>query len=439
MGLINKKRNVFSTIGSYNSMNQDGNMPELNDSFASVNNKKDVIPFLLEVLKVTAGTLVLKTALGELFTKVIDESEEEVKEEVINMFNTPEMDINVNETDLGNNGIDMPVKDIDNGDIKEITNTGADSLLCGGDVNNPNNQFSKAIIAEGTEVEIENLKVKYDSNTETFKIKPIVTIGASITVGALIANYINNTKLFDKNELLARTMDNIFGSITTTTNKTENDILKQLEVTKIMENLVAGDESLEVDQSELNGLFEKAKQLKDGVSVIKMGCCNVDIAMPLSGLTELVGSVSGSTDGFVVGNAITNTISQNIDVMGEVNNENIEANFIERIINSLTVKMLESVTTSPQIKMLMGISESVKNGGEVLLGETKDMIKKFKRLIICMKNRIVKIVAGYLFALALVYLIKLLTPIIKKIGKEKIEKFTSQIKGLVASKMPTTG
>jgi hypothetical protein len=44
MGLIDQKKSVFTTIGSYTSMMQSGTMPDTTNLFPSINNKKDIVP-----------------------------------------------------------------------------------------------------------------------------------------------------------------------------------------------------------------------------------------------------------------------------------------------------------------------------------------------------------------------------------------------------------
>ncbi len=60
MSLADNKRSIFTTIGSYSSLIEEGKRPRQSDLFPSINNKDDIVPFLLDVLKTVAGTEVLK-------------------------------------------------------------------------------------------------------------------------------------------------------------------------------------------------------------------------------------------------------------------------------------------------------------------------------------------------------------------------------------------
>ena len=73
------------------------------------------------------------------------------------------------------------------------------------------------------------------------------------------------------------------------------------------------------------------------------------------------------------------------------------------------------------------------NNGAVLITNPNEDMKKFKTCIKCMATQIMKIVAEFIFALAILYLIKLLTPVIKKVVKEKINQYIDIISSLTGS------
>ena len=79
MSLADKKRDVFTTIGSYNSLMEQGEAALQTDLFPSINNKDDIVPFILDVLKTVAGTEAIKEAIGGLFGKLVDEVEPQLK------------------------------------------------------------------------------------------------------------------------------------------------------------------------------------------------------------------------------------------------------------------------------------------------------------------------------------------------------------------------
>ena len=60
MSLADNKRSIFTTIGSYNSLMEQGDGLLQTDLFSSINNKDDIVPFLLDVLKTVVPTSRLK-------------------------------------------------------------------------------------------------------------------------------------------------------------------------------------------------------------------------------------------------------------------------------------------------------------------------------------------------------------------------------------------
>jgi len=231
-------------------------------------------------------------------------------------------------------------------------------------------------------------------------------------------------------------MDYIFGSVTSNQNKTDEQIKNELEVDKLLEQLIDNNDSFQISQEDLDAIEKKANDLINGITYYDMGCGVISANLSLSGMSSLISNISGSTNGFEIANAIENSIDQasNSDQQStDENKETIKDGFFNKIIKIFVVKISNSLTTAPQIRMLLGISSSFQNNGNVILTKTKDDLQKYKVIIKCIINDIIKLVGEFIFNLAVSYLIKLLTPIIKKIIKEKINQFKRIIKSLIST------
>src|ERR1035437_3766957 len=129
MGLIDDKKNVFTTIGAYTSLKQEKTLPDTTNSYPSVNNKKDIVPFLLDVLKVVVGSEALKQLTGELFTNLIAGVEPQMKSSLTKQT----VQYNAGDslpTGFKTTGINVPVKDIDvYSKLKTDPNSAHGSLL----------------------------------------------------------------------------------------------------------------------------------------------------------------------------------------------------------------------------------------------------------------------------------------------------------------------
>ena len=82
MGNIDNKRNVFNQIGALTSVKDNQNVPNPRDSISSINNSKEIVPFLLDLLVVMVGSEQLKSVVGELMTGFIRNVEPKLKAEL---------------------------------------------------------------------------------------------------------------------------------------------------------------------------------------------------------------------------------------------------------------------------------------------------------------------------------------------------------------------
>jgi len=160
----------------------------------------------------------------------------------------------------------------------------------------------------------------------------------------------------------------------------------------------------------------------------------IDAELDFNDLDSMVKSISGSTDPFFVADQFEGTIEKSSsNDATEKNKETIKDGFFQKIINILTIKLLEAVTTAPQIRVLMAMMSSLENNGTVLISDPKEDMKNFKTCIQCMAKEIMRLVAAFIFALAVAYLIKLLKPVIIRVLKEKINQFVGIIKSLTGA------
>ena len=432
MSLADNKRSVFTTIGAYTSLNQQQIPPKSNDSYPSVNNKKDSVPFLLDVLKTVAGSEALKLVVGQMLTKVVSNSEPTLKTALKKQF----IHSNSNEalpTSYSSNGITMPVKNVDTtGKYKVDKNSSEGGLLYNTSTPNFDSSAHDAILNSGTDTPYNNMIINYNATSDSFNIKPNNSGGSNI--GDYFSNYIDNAQILDQKEIVSNTMDSIYGTLKNKRNKTIQQTYDELQVQKMLEQLLNDDDSFTISPSDYANLLQKAREMVDGVTNYDMGCGVMPAQLSYNDFKNLVASISGSTDPFAVGNAVEATIDQsNNTATSTENKQTIKDGFFQKIIGAITMAMLLAVTTAPQIRVLLGIMGAFENNGAVLITNPNEDMKKFKTCIKCMATQIMKIVAEFIFALAILYLIKLLTPVIKKVVKEKINQYIDIISSLTGS------
>jgi len=432
MSLSDDKKNIFTTIGAYTSLKQERNLPDTTNLFSSINNKKDVVPFLLDILKTVVGTDALKQLTGQLFTDFIDNVEPKIKA----ALNKQMIQYNAGD-ELPTcfiTGILVPVKDIDIfGKLKTNPNSAEGSLLYGSTINFDKIAY-QAILNAGTDTSYYNLYINYNEATDSFIFKPKLDIVPNPTIGEWLGNFINDTVIINKKEFLSNVMNAIYGSITTNQNKTVEQIYNELQISKLIEQLIDDNDSFEITQNEFDALLQQAQALINGVIYYDMGCGVIGATLPLSGMTKLISEISGSTDSFVVGNAIEATINESTADVQETaaeNKQTIKDGFFQRLIKIIQQMLAQLMTTSPQIRALLAIISAFENNGIVQIGNPKDDLKKFKIFLKCIIKEATKMINEFIFNLVITFLVALLAPIIKKIIREKINQYTDIIKSLI--------
>ena len=434
MSLADQKRSVFTTIGSYNSLMEQGEGILQTDLFPSINNKDDIVPFLLDVLKTVAGTEAVKEAIGGMFGNLIDEVEPQLKTVLKKQFIQSNAD-EVLPSSFMNNGITVPVKDIDiSGKFKVNPNSVGGSLIYGNPTNSFNGTAYDAVLNAGSWEEYNSMAMKYIESSDSIQIRPSFT--GSMTVGDFFSDYIDDTELVNKKELLSAVMDNFYGTLTKNQSKTEEQAYEELQVEAQLQQVINGDDSFTILPDELDSLLNKARELVKGEVNYDLGCGLMPSALEFDDFDNLVKNISGATDPYYIGDQLGATIDESTTATEDATTENMETikdGFFQRIINIFTVKMLEAVTTAPQIRTLFGMMSSLQNNGTVLLGQATEDMANFKTCIKCMAKEIMRLIAEFIFALAIAYLIKLLKPVITRVIKEKINQYSDIIISLTGA------
>ena len=433
MSLADNKRNVFTTIGSYTSLIEETKKPLQTDLFSSINNKRDSIPFLLDVMKTVAGTEALKETIGGMFTKLIDDIEPKLKEALKKQFIQPNADdlLPTTGTNFKDNGITVPVKDIDvSGKFKIDPASEMGNLLYDPTPDSNFNTVAYTAISTENEKIFSNMSIKYISSTDNLQIKPYLSGGGNVKIGDYFNQNIDDAVLINKKEIMSEVMDVFYGTLAKKQNKTIEQNYNELEIGLQLEQLFNDNDSFEISQKDLDALLEKARELTAGIVTYDMGCGIIVPKLQFNDLNNIIKNISGSTDPFYIGNQFEASIDQSttgdtlIQTTTEKNKQTIKDGFFQKIINIFTIKLLESVTTAPQIRVLLGMMSSLQNEGVVKLEQPNEDMKYFKTTIKCMTNEIKKSITKFIFELVVSDLKKLLKPIILKVLKEKINQYT---------------
>lgn len=435
MGLIDQKKDIFTTIGAYTSMMQQPKPTDTTNLFPSINNKKDIVPLLLDIMKVVVGTDALQQLTGQLFTKFVDTAEPVLKSAVKNQT-VQSNSGNVIPDAFKNTGAgyNVPAKDIDiYGVLKVNPNSTNGSMLFSSTPTDFNHTAYQAIVNNGTDTTFGNLIMRYNSATDSFNFR---AAGNNVQIGAFLDTFVGNMQMIDKKTFITNVMNGIYGTLQKNQNKTVEQIVQELQVNQLLEQLINDNDSFVILPQDLDAILTQAQQIAAGVIFYDMGCGVMAASLPLSGLTALIQSVSGSTDPFFVGNQVNATIAQSTSATpatSEANAQTVKDGFFQRLIKIITNTLAQAVCTTPQIRTLLGIISGFQNQGNVQIGNPKDDLKKFRIYLNCIINAAMKMINKFIFDLVVVLLIKLLQPVIKTIIKEKINQYVAILRSLTGS------
>lgn len=429
------KGDIFNTIGSFKSLDTESAKPVLNNTFSSINNKNDIIGFLLDVLRVVAGSAALKIVIGGMFTDLTKKIEPELKTELKKQL----VQSNASEplpANFKSDGVTTSAKSIDGyNKLKVDPNSANGSLIYGEPAESYDGLAYDAIKNSGNfESNSNNVSVKYIESSDSFQMKPNLK-GSSPTVGEYFESFVDDTELLNGKEIKSAVMDGVYGTLANSQGKSSEQIHKELRISKKLEKALNDDKSLEITAAENEKLLAKADELAKGVVNYDMGCGLLPAQLSFDDFDKLIKNISGATDQFYVADQMEETVDQSSETpeATKENKETMKDGFFQKVIETFTLKITEAVTSSPQVVTLFTMMTILQNPDAVLSDDQEDLIDKFEVCIRCISKKVMAMIAEFIFAIAVAYLIKLIKPVIKKVIKEKINQFVGLIKSLTGA------
>ena len=307
---------------------------------------------------------------------------------------------------------------------------------------NTNPNFDKvaydAILNEGNPQNFSVFTLTYYGSADEMQIKPNLG-GGNIKTSEFFSQYIDDALIIDEKEITSKVMDAFYGTLAKQQNKTEEQNYEELQVDLLLQQVLNDDDSFEIPQKDYDALQEKARELTAGIVTYDLGCGLIAPELQFEDLDAMIQNVSGSSDPSFVANQFEATIDDStngdpaLEEATEENKQTMKDGFFQRIINIVTVELLVAVTAAPQIRVMLGMMSSLQNNGDVKLSKASEDMKNFKTMIKCMSKEIMRLIAEFIFALAVSYLIKLLKPVILEVLKEKINQYVGIIKSLTGA------
>jgi hypothetical protein len=276
----------------------------------------------------------------------------------------------------------------------------------------------------------------YNDVLDTVTVKPV---NGTQNIGDFTNDYIDSLTIIDQKGFISKFMDLIFGTITSNENKTLEQTIEEEKIYATIQKIIDGDEDITISENELSKIQELSKNKLDGLEYYDVGCGYVPNNITLDNLYGLITGTTGSSDPLTVGNAYVNALFSGFTnptgstvplAVATENASTIKDNFFKRLINAIVNILVESVTSPPQIRALLGMFSGFKNNDIPKLGKPVDDLQANQNLVTCLSNSTRSTLNEFLFNLVKKELIKLIIPVSKIILKEKINQYLAIIQSL---------
>lgn len=432
MGIIDNKRNVFSQIGALTSIKDNQNVPNPKDSISSINNSKEIVPFLLDLLVVMVGSEKLKSTVGELMTTFVRNVEPKLKAELKNQT----IDFNSDQqlpASFNGSGVPVPAGDIDTyGKLKTDPASQEGGLLYNDNPNDFDVKSRSAQVNAGTDVTFNTTKINFNTTSNEFRYKPT---NPSQTIGDFTNDYIDSLTIINEKEFSSTVINKIFGTIDTNQNKTQNQLVLEAKLDKSINKLIDEEESIEISDDELRQIEQDAQKRLEGIQDVDVGCGVLINTVTLDSLENMVSITTGSSDPLTVGNAYLDLVESGFDPEDEnqakEDGETIKDGFFKRLINTIVNVLVSAVISPPQIRALFAMTSAFKNNGVPDIGDPIDDLVKKRKLADCLAKQAKATINEFLFELIKNEMMNLIIPVSKLIIKEKINQYLQILRSLI--------
>lgn len=473
MSILDQKKSIFGNISALNVLNDNyPNLPNTN-SFQSISNSTNSTDFLLDLVTSLVGYNALKEYLVDTITYGLNDIEDAVKDgikdeltQMVSCSVNPEIPLWVRNNQ---SGVTIPVKNLDFFNILKISpNTDAGSLVYSNElVNQPSgftsipstsigdfNHFLYNVIQTpntnnnwGAQNGTQNvLNIKFTEVTQNGPNNVLTFTTSSVFATKKLTefnnSFVDSVGLFgapsssSSQRILNLVSDDMFGSVTASpdVNKTEEQIIKELEIKEVINCMVNNDSDIvddsffTFDNSTITRINEEARDRKNGIRKIKT-CGNLEIQIPqeilLANQTLLETVTTKEEERIAINSVLDNLATTQASFSPNPKDENtIKTEFFMTLVKQLTNTIVTTII-NPNFASLISINNQIVFGENTTHNGGIDFIKKNKKLI---KN-IINIISGYLITGLLKLALKELTKKVRdKFLGDEIERSKNRLK-----------
>lgn len=458
MAIIDKKKKIFGKVASARIFTEGLPKLSISSSFPSINNDGDSITFLTDLIKSLVGFEALVSSLVETLINSLPKIENEIKQvlkvelkSIVSCGVDPNLPSWIKST---GDGIVIEVKKIDFADILRTDPNSIGGNLIYNDVtpvltdSTDFNTFLYGVIQDdGVTYTWNNIiDVTFNSlgtngnpnNTLTIKANPSYN---NKTLTDINNDFINSLSLFNTENIVNKTVDLIYGSISSTIGKSLKQLKQEAQINNIVDKMVNNINKNPINDSAFS--FTNVENYKHELEALnkKQGFANIDVGTTIQSVVPIE-TLSSFNEAMSTTTTIlekTNTLSQNLNVMANASAENVpnltdvqtvKLDFIQKIINNL-IKGIISILLSPKILLSFIINYKIVYGPDATFTDAIDFIKKNKNLMNSIMKAISEEIISILMAIALKEITKLTAAELIKRQKEKNANRIAQLQTLV--------
>jgi hypothetical protein len=458
MAIIDKKKKIFGKIAAARTLTEGLPSLKTSSSFPSINNNGDSITFLTDLIKSLVGYEVLVEALVDTLINSLPKIEKEIKNVLkveLKTIVSCGVDPNLpNWFKSTGDGIIIEVKKIDFADILRTDPNSIGGSLIYSDITQPFtdssdfNTFLYGVIQDdGVTYTWNNIiDVTFNSlgtngnpnNTITIKANPSYN---SKTLTDVNNDFINSISLFNTENVVNKTVDLIYGSISSTIGKSLKQLKQEAQINGIVDKMINNVNKNPIDDSafSFSNIENYAHELealnkKQGIKPLEVGE-NINSSVPIdtlntfnqtmSSVTSIVAKTNVLTQSL---NAMANDSALNVPSLTDI--QTVKLDFIQQIISNL-IKGIISILLSPKIILSFVLNYKIVYGPNATFTDAIDFIKKNKNLTNSIMKAVSQEIISILTAIALKEIAALTAAEFVKRQKEKNLNRIAQLESLI--------
>lgn len=426
--VVDSKRDIFKKLSAFTSLKEIELEPNnIFDSISTINNNKDIVPFLLDLSTSLVGSDGLENKFGLVFTEFIDKynvkSKEILSEQFLNSNTNTQLP-----SDFVNNGINIPISSLDDSNnLKTSKVDPVGELIFDDNKDNLLTNLKNSIISPSSSIQFKNiLSIVYNEQNQEINIKPI----GNLTIGAFLGSFINNFSGINKKKTVADILDKIYGLKSKLQNKTVKEIYDENLIDLLIDKII-NEDNIELTPEESDNLNNLAEEIFKGFNEIDLGCGFITNSLSIEELTKISNTINDSTDPNEVSNSIVNLFIDSLDQNSNDSNKTaLKDSFIKKIINQIKSELLKDLLFSPEKKLLFILSSSFQ-GDNNLNKDKIDFIKDNYNIADCLVKNLYSDLVKFIFDLVKTEILEVTKPALNKIIKEKINNYILLLRSLI--------